>query len=148
MHFDKASAAAAGSGDVTFHTLAGKPEHLYAYKGQVVILHRWGTWCAPCVLEMPAFQKLYDRYRNDPKVRFVVVASMNSPSEVAAFAGQHHYDLPFYIADDQDTGGVKVSTFPTTMIYDKRSDIRMVQTGVTDWARPDIMARIELLKQE
>ena len=145
-HFNQA-ATSFGAGDVTFHTLAGDPRHLATYKGQVVILHRWGTWCAPCVAEMPAFQRFYDRYRSDPKVQFVVVASMNSPAEVTAFAARYHYDLPFYVADDRDDAGTNLSTFPRTTFYARDGTLSETMVGAVDWAGPSVLAQIETLRR-
>ena len=57
-------------GDFAYHTLDGEERHLLADKGKVLFVNRWGTWCAPCVAEMPSIQKLYDRYKDDPDVKF------------------------------------------------------------------------------
>jgi thiol-disulfide isomerase/thioredoxin len=56
--------------DFPFRTLDGNIEHLSAKKGKVVFVDLWGTWCIQCVAEMPAVQKLYDRYRNGSRCHF------------------------------------------------------------------------------
>ena len=145
VHFNQ-TAIASGSTDLTFHSLEGEPRRLSAYKGQVIVVHRWGTWCAPCVAEMPAFQKFYNSYRNDPQVRFVVVASMNTPAEVKTFAGRYHYDLPFYVADDKDDAGISLSTFPKTMFYGEDGVLNQETTGPVDWGNPSVMAMIKAMK--
>ena len=145
VHFDR-TAISSGAGDVTFHTLDGSPEHLAAYRGQVVILHRWGTWCAPCVAEMPAFEKLYEQYRNDPQVRFIAVASSNTPSDVRTFASRYHYNLPFYVADDKDDARTSLAMFPMTMFYARDGSLSDTKAGSTDWGDPAIKAQIERLK--
>jgi len=133
-------------GDFAYHTLDGEEQHLLANKGKVLFVNRWGTWCAPCVAEMPSIQKLYDRYKDDPDVKFLIIASRDSASDVRTFALRHHLDLPFYIEEDADTTGLDFSTFPSTSIYGKDGTLVLKQTGDADWSAPAVIAQIEKLK--
>lgn len=51
---------------------------------------------------MPAVQKLYDQYRTDPDVAFLIISRLDSPAAVRRYSRLHHYDLPFYTMDDDD----------------------------------------------
>lgn len=133
-------------GDFAYHTLDGEEQHLLASKGKVLFVNRWGTWCAPCVAEMPSIQKLYDRYKSDPEVQFLIIASRDSASDVRTFAFHHHLDMPFYIEDDADTTGIDVSTFPSTSIYGKDGNLVSKQLGSADWSAPAVIEQIEKLK--
>lgn len=134
------------SGDFSYHTLDGKEQHLLANKGKVLFVNRWGTWCTPCVGEMPSIQKLYDRYRSDPEVKFLIIASHDSASDVRSFASHHHLNMPFYIAEDTDSTGIDASTFPSTSIYGKDGKLISKQLGSADWSAPAVIAQIEKLK--
>lgn len=81
--------------DLVYRTLNGETQHLASTKGQVVFLDLWGTWCVQCVAEMPTVQKLYDHYRNDPQVKFLIVSRLDSPSSVLSYARRNHLSLPF-----------------------------------------------------
>ncbi len=72
--------------DFTFHTLGGEPKRLSDFRGKVVFLDLWGTWCIQCVAEMPTVQKLYDHYSNDPQVVFLIVSRMDTAQSVRRFA--------------------------------------------------------------
>lgn len=133
-------------GDFAYHTLDGKGEHLLSSKGKVLFVNRWGTWCAPCVAEMPSIQKLYDHYKDDPDVKFLIIASRDSASDVQTFALRHHLDLPFYIEENADTTGLNFSTFPSTSIYRKDGTLALKQVGGADWSAPAVIAQIEQLK--
>lgn len=133
-------------GDFTYHTLDGKEQHLLASRGKVLFVNRWGTWCAPCVAEMPSIQRLYDRYKDDPDVKFLIIASRDSTSDVQTFALHHHFDLPFYIEEDTDLTGIDFSTFPSTSIYSKDGKIAFNHLGDADWSAPGVIAQIEQLK--
>jgi thiol-disulfide isomerase/thioredoxin len=135
-------------GDFAYHTLDGEEQHLLASKGKVLFVNRWGTWCAPCVSEMPSIQKLYDRYKSDPEVKFLIIASLDSASNVRTFALHHHLDMPFYIDEDADTTGIDVSTFPSTSIYGKDGNLVSKQLGSADWSAPAVIEQIEKLKRQ
>jgi thiol-disulfide isomerase/thioredoxin len=57
----------------TFTTLDGKPVNMSDWKGKVVILDYWATWCGPCRKSFPSMQKLYEQYKNHPNVQFAIV---------------------------------------------------------------------------
>jgi thiol-disulfide isomerase/thioredoxin len=133
-------------GDFAYHTLEGKEQHLLADKGKVIFVNRWGTWCAPCVAEMPSIQNLYDRYKTDPDVKFLIIASGDSASDVQTFALHHHLDLPFYVEEEADTPDLDFSTFPTTSIYGKDGTLVSKRVGGADWSAPAVIAQIEQLK--
>ncbi len=57
--------------DLTFQTLDGQVHHLSDFRGKVVFLDLWGTWCLQCVAEMPTLQQLYLHYKDDPNVVFL-----------------------------------------------------------------------------
>ena len=67
-----------------FRDLQGQAQTLGRFHGQTVVLNFWATWCAPCVEEMPAFERLQARWR-DRQVRFVGISG-EQPEPVAAFA--------------------------------------------------------------
>ena len=69
---------------------------------------------------MPTVQKLYDHYRNDPQVKFLIVSRLDSPSSVLSHARRNHLSLPFYVTQDQDIpGSMKLNQYPSTFIYAK-----------------------------
>ena len=57
--------------DFTLTDLDGRPQSLAQYRGKIVLLNFWATWCKPCTTEMPAMQAVYDRFRDKG---FVVLA--------------------------------------------------------------------------
>lgn len=121
--------------DMVFQTLDGRQERLSDTKGRVVFLNLWGTWCIQCVAEMPTVQKLYDRYRNDPRVQFLVVSRLDTPARVRLYARSGHYDLPFYITNDQDVPAtMQLGQYPATFIYSKNGNLAMKHVGAADWS--------------
>ena len=80
----------------TIYDPEGQPVRLGDYRGEVVVLNLWATWCPPCVAEMPTLAALADHYQGKP-VR-VLAVSIDRPADVdkaRAFIGQHA-PLAFY----------------------------------------------------
>ena len=135
--------------DLTYRTLNGAPQTLSSNKGQVVFLDLWGTWCVQCVAEMPTVQKLYDHYKNDPQVKFLIVSRMDSPSAVRSYARRNHLDLPFYIThDDEIPPAMQLNQFPATFLYAVDGTLVAKHTGAADWSAPTVIAFIDHLKQQ
>lgn len=117
--------------DTTIHTLA-------EYRGEVVLLNLWATWCGPCVVEMPSIQRLYDRYR-DQGLRVVGVAVDDPPfaDRVRAFVAEH--SLTFDILHE---GSGKIERdyrsrgLPATYVIGRDGRIRIIRQGATDWDSP------------
>ena len=118
-----------------------------SWKGQVVVLNLWATWCAPCVAEMPEFVKLHNEYK-DKGVKIVAI-SADDTSEVNTLVARFVRDkgLPFEIGvmdtDDPQQFIDLINkewpgTLPSTFVYDK--------TGKLIYSRFKIIDRAELLK--
>ena len=120
------------------------------YRGRVVILNFWATWCPPCRREMPSMQRLYEKYKDDG---FTVIAvnQMEDPGHVFAFIGQLDTDPTFPMLFDPDsqvsqTYGVK--GLPTTFLIDKRGRIRYRAIGGREFDHPEVEAQIQKLMHE
>jgi thiol-disulfide isomerase/thioredoxin len=139
----------ASADDLVYSTLDGEVEHLSSAKGQVVFLDLWGTWCIQCVAEMPTVQKLYDRYRGDPRVKFLIVSRMDSPAAVRAYARRNRLSLPFYVMRDEDIPeSMRLNQYPATFIYAKDGSLEAEHVGAANWSDPSVSACIDALKNQ
>ncbi len=133
--------------DLVYRTLDGNPQHLASTKGQVVFLDLWGTWCVQCVAEMPTVQKLYDHYRNDPAVKFLIVSRLDSAAAVRSYARRNHLDLPFYITQDEDIpSSMQLNQYPSTFVYARNGSLVYQHVAAADWSDPSVIAAIDRLK--
>jgi thiol-disulfide isomerase/thioredoxin len=135
--------------DMVFRTLDGRVEYLAETKGHVVFLNLWGTWCIQCVAEMPTVQALYDRYKGDPQVEFLVVSRLDPPSRVRLYARHGRYDLPFYVTQDEDIPeSMQLGQYPATFLYAKDGSLVAKQLGAADWSDGSVVKFIDQLKAE
>jgi cytochrome c biogenesis protein CcmG/thiol:disulfide interchange protein DsbE len=110
------------------------------YKGQVVLLNVWATWCGPCRIEMPSMQALYREF--GPRGLKIVAVNAADPdandSTVKAFATS--YGLTFDVLRDMPASGqdsitavYKTRGFPESFVIDKQGVIRKKWISADDW---------------
>lgn len=104
-----------------------EPESL---KGQVIFLNFWGTYCPPCIAEMPEIQKLYEDYGD--KVTFVLVSG-EDPSKVANFMQSRQYTVPSFTGGRAMPEVFSVTSIPTTFIISKEGKLIMRKRGAASW---------------
>ncbi len=79
-------------------TIDGKPFALSDYKGKVILLNFWATWCPPCKAEIPSFMKLYDEQSD--QVVIIGVSVDDTPQDVLDFLKRTPITYPIVMADD------------------------------------------------
>ena len=118
------------------------------YRGEVVLLNIWGTFCPPCIYEMPSLQKLYETYK-DSGLKLVAVSIDDAVSEdsVAAFA--KNLGVTFEILHDPTHAIEKswqVTGYPETFVIGKEGTIRKKWISADDWNSPGNRALIAQLR--
>ena len=135
--------------DLAYRTLDGDVRHVSDSKGQVVFVNLWGTWCIPCVAEMPKVQRLYDHYRGDPGVKFLIVSRLDTPERVRLFAKTGGFTLPFYVTEDRDIPqSLRFDQYPATFIFDKTGRLVSKHIGPADWSDESVITFLERLRAE
>jgi cytochrome c biogenesis protein CcmG/thiol:disulfide interchange protein DsbE len=122
--------------DFELSSLSGERIQLKDYRGQIVLLNFWTTWCAPCRLEMPAFQSRSEQFAADLAV--VAVNNAETPAEVQAFVDELglHFDVLF----DPEAEVQRlylVRGYPTTFFIDRQGIIRAQHIGLLSEAQLD-----------
>lgn len=123
---------------------------LESYRGKVVLLNLWATWCAPCRREMPSIEALYRDF--GPQGLAVVAVSIDDPgAEEAIRAFVEEYGLTFDILYEP-TGSIQrayqTTGVPETFVIDREGRIRKKQIAAHDWNSEANRALIAQLLQE
>jgi len=117
--------------------------HLASYRGRVVLLNFWASWCAPCVQEIPALLQLqHDR----PDLAVLAVSIDEDPGAYTRFLARHHVDLTSVRDPNQSAAKLyHTEGWPETYIIDKKGVIRRKIVGDPDWSNPEIRSYLNSL---
>ncbi len=108
----------------------GNTVNLSDYKGDVIFINFWATWCPPCVAEMPDLQLLHDSYGE--KVTFLFIAR-DKKEKVSKFIMKKNYNFPVYFESGFTPKTLYSAALPTTFIIDKKGNIVVAETGSANW---------------
>jgi len=117
--------------------------HLAGYRGQVVLLNFWGSWCAPCIQELPS---LLEFHHEHPEYPILAVSIDENEAAYQRFLVQRHVDFTT-VWDPEEVAAKKYATtgWPETFIIDRQGNIRRRFIGATDWSDPEILRFMKTL---
>ena len=127
----------------------GEPRRIEDYRGHVVLLNVWATWCPPCREEMPSMQSLHEALQ--PRGLRVVAVSIDDPGsqhDIRAFVQEQK--LTFEILHDPDLAimdAYQVTGVPQTFLIDRAGTIRF-KLYAADWRRQENRRLVEELMRE
>ena len=135
---------------LAFQTMDGQETSLEAFKGKVVVLNLWATWCVPCREEMPALDRLQARFADRPVVVLALSVDRAGPERVRKFLDEigvrhlHVYRDPKAAA----TRALRVPGLPATILIDKQGQEVGRVLGIAEWDGPAAVAVVERLLAE
>ena len=104
-------------GEWSFFTLDGQKVEFSQFKGKVVFLNIWGTWCPPCRAEIPSIQRLYNSLKNK-EIVFLLISD-EKPETVRKYIKKKRYNLPVYIQSGDFPKVFDTQIYPSTYILDR-----------------------------
>jgi peroxiredoxin len=132
--------------DFAVPDLAGQAVRLSAFRGRVVLVNLWTTWCPPCREEMPSMERLYQRLRDRGFVLLAVSQDEGGAAVVEPFVRQLGLTFPILVDPEQQVGGrFHVWGYPESFLIDREGRIVERIIGPRDWASPEQVAAVERL---
>ncbi len=116
-----------------------------SFRGRLVVLNFWATWCPPCRLEMPAMERLYQEFRGKG-LEVVAVNFMESPELVRAFAEEQKLTYPMLLdgrAEIAERYGV--IRLPETVLIGRKGEVIAKTIGYKDWYKDDVRGLVAAL---
>lgn len=141
-----------------FRTLDGAAIDLGAFRGKVVLLNFWATWCRPCVYEMPTLDRLAATYPSDKLAVAAVSIDQAGLQAVARFIQRYQINrLPIYLDPAQnlgtfdaaraESGALALYGLPISYIIDRNGRVLGYITGAAEWDSPEACVFLDYFVQ-
>ena len=123
--------------------IRGVEHSLEQYRGKVVIVNFWATWCPPCVEELPSLENAWQRYRQQGLV--VLAVSGEERDVVTSFLERLPSDITFPVLIDGDMKSGnrwQIRGLPTTVVVDRSGDVHWRAEGQLDFSASDVNKKL------
>lgn len=129
----------------TVRPLDGEPVQLESFRGKVLFINLWASWCAPCIREMGTIERLKERLA-DTDVEFLIVAA-EGERPVRRHLRRYTYDLPIYLEVDRIPGAFGLRGLPTSWVVDPEGRILLLHHGEAVWDTDEVERFIRSLSE-
>ena len=137
----------AAAPDFTLKDISGRNISLFDYKGKVVLLEFWATWCTPCKASVPALVALNRKY--EQKGFIVLGVSIDTDSDASEklrqFSASHNITYPVLLANEVTPKLYNVISIPTSFLIGKDGKIVDIYRGYSEAFTKKVSAQIEQL---
>jgi thiol-disulfide isomerase/thioredoxin len=135
--------------DFTIKDLSGKRFSFDQYKGKVVFINLWATWCGPCRAEMAGIQKLYSSIASD-SIAFVMLSLDRDTDQekVVKYVNTKGFTFPVYLPSGRLTEQLSVPSIPTTLVIGKDGKIVAKEVGTTNFNTDKFKKFLRQLNQQ
>jgi peroxiredoxin len=132
--------------DFTLPDLAGASFTLSDFKGEVVLVNIWATWCGPCRREIPSLERLYQSRKSRGLEILAVSVDKTAPSKVASFAAQYRMSFPVLLDPRGEVANrYWARAIPSSFLVDRKGVIRWTVRGTREWDDAQALAKIDQL---
>ncbi len=122
----------------------GNTISLEEFKGKVIFINMWATWCPPCIAEMPSIDKLHEEMGDE--VAFVMLSLDDDFEKAKDFDKRNGYDLPIYASGSNLPAMYQSSAIPTTYVIDAKGNLALTHKGMADYSDPEFKKFLNSLK--
>ena len=133
---------------ISFKNAKNETVNLDDLKGKVVFINFWATWCPPCIEEMPSIQFLYNKFKDNKDIEFLLVDVDNNMEGALKFMEKRNLDMPIFVPNSPIPSTFLDGAIPTTVILDKKGNIDVRLEGARDYASPNMSKALDSLLAE
>ena len=132
--------------DFISENLRGGNTGMADYKGKIVLLNFWATWCMPCRAEMPGMETLWQNYKEQGLVIAAVSVDEGSRGRIETFSKLFDLSFPILLDPESKVSDLyKVSNMPTSFLIDRNGKIVSRIVGTEEWTSPEAIQLVEKL---
>jgi len=118
--------------------------HLSSYRGKIVLLNFWASWCGPCIEEAPGLEQLHHDF---PDVEILGISVDTDAGSYQRFLKHYRVDIPTVMDPDQKAARLyHTDGWPETYFIDRKGIIRRKVVGDPDWSNPEIRAFLKSME--
>jgi len=129
-------------------TPQGKKMGIDDFKGKLVVLNFWATWCPPCRLEMPSMEKLYQEFKGQG-LEVVAINFMEREKAITSFLKENGFSFPVLLDKKGEIARkYGVHGLPVTYLIARNGNLLAKSMGYKDWYKPDIRQLISTLLKD
>ncbi len=133
--------------DFELNDMDGKSHHLADYRGRVVIINFWATWCPPCRAEMPSMQRAWEQLSQE-EIQMLAINVAEDEERISQFSSDYPVEFPLLMdLDSKVSEAWPLRGFPTTFIVDAEGRIAYQAIGQREWDDPELLALIRALQE-
>ncbi|MCB0490163.1 MAG: TlpA family protein disulfide reductase [Cyclobacteriaceae bacterium] len=119
-------------------TLDGERINMNDFKGKIVFMNFWATWCKPCIQEMPTIAKAQEQLKGQDIV--FLFPSEEDEDLIRAFKEKKDFDFNYVQA--RNISALNIQALPTTFIFNPNGERVFSEAGFRDWSTPENLALI------
>jgi len=133
---------------LSLHDIQGKQHSLSDYKGNILLVQFWATYCTPCRKEMPSMNRLIEKMADKP-FKIISVDMAESPQTIQKFLDEVPLNFPVLLDTEGLTiGAWKVFAAPANFILDKQGNIIYTLYGAVEWDSEAMVDKLSALTQQ
>jgi thiol-disulfide isomerase/thioredoxin len=133
---------------VVFKDGSGNLITLSEQKGKVLFINFWATWCPPCRIEMPYINKLYQNFKDNKDISFLMVDIDGSYDKSRKYMDSKKFNLPVHTPVSDIPKSMMNSSIPTTLIIDKQGKMVFHHEGVADFSNKTMIDYLNKLSSQ
>lgn len=114
----------------------GKKVSMEEYRGKVIFINFWATWCPPCIAEMPSINSMYKDIDKD-KVEVLMVSFDRDFEKAIKYRDNKNFEFEVYAPASAMPQMYESNSIPTTFIIDSKGDLVFTHKGMADYNRKD-----------
>ncbi|MEX2347278.1 MAG: TlpA disulfide reductase family protein [Balneolaceae bacterium] len=126
----------------------GENLDLETFKGDVVFINLWASWCPPCVAEMPTIQALYDDVVSYENIHFIMLSFDHEAEKSAEFMEKRGFNLPYYFPRSSQPEILSGSFLPTTFVISPLGQIVYKHEGMVNFDTQEFRDLLVSLAEE
>jgi len=106
------------------------------YKGDIIFINVWASWCPPCIAEMPTIESLYTELSEYDNIRFILLSMDEDRESAVNFMEGRNFTLPYHFPASRVPSMLRSGVLPTTYVISAEGQIIYKNEGIADYSSP------------